>query len=342
MFEPSNNTKGRNWKFWLVSAAIGLALIAGLVSILQMTYMPLRSYKGPIPPLSNDQAELKNRLEEHVRFLSGTIGERNLSRRGSLQSAVDYLTTKLQQAGYSVTRHTYQVENQQVSNLEVTIAGSNGASETVVVGAHYDSADSSPGADDNGSGAAAILELARLLQGSRPSKTVRLVLFVNEEPPYFQTNEMGSVVYARQLRREHTPVSAMISLEMIGFYSDVPDSQKYPALLGLFYPRRGNFVGFVGNPESGDLLRRAIRTFRESTKFPSEGVVAPASWPGIGWSDQWSFWQEGYPAIMVTDTALFRYPFYHTPGDTTNRIDFEKMTRVVEGVRRVVESLARE
>src|SRR6267142_313628 len=236
MFEPISDPKGRNWKFWLVSVALGLALIVGLVSILPMTYIPLKSYKGPIPPLSNEQAELRNGLEEHVKFLSGKIGERNLSRRGSLKAAIDYLSSKLQQVGYAVTKHTYQVDGQDVSNLEVSIAGSDGTGETVIVGSHYDSAAGSPGADDNGTGAAAILELARLLRGGRLHKNVRLVLFVNEEPPYFQTNDMGSMVYARQLRRDHIRVSAMISLEMIGFYSDLQDSQKYPALLGLFYP----------------------------------------------------------------------------------------------------------
>jgi hypothetical protein len=134
----------------------------------------------------------------------------------------------------------------------------------------------------------------------------------------------------------------MISLEMLGFYSDAPGSQKYPALLSLFYPSRGNFIAFVGNSESRDLVRRSTRSFRESAKFPSEGVAAPASLPGVGWSDQWSFWQQGYPAIMITDTAVFRYPYYHTPFDTTDKIDFEKMARVVDGVRNVVGSLADE
>src|SRR5205085_8879949 len=127
---------------------------------------------------------------------------------------------------------------------------------------------------------------------------------------------MGSLVYAQQLQRDHVPVSAMISVETIGYYSDEKGSQKYPLLLSLFYPTRGNFIGFVGNSESRDLVRRAIRRFRESTNFPSEGIAAPADWPGIGWSDHWSFWQEGYPAIMITDTAPFRYPDYHTSRDT--------------------------
>jgi Zn-dependent M28 family amino/carboxypeptidase len=195
----------------------------------------------------------------------------------------------------------------------VKLPGTDAAGETVVIGAHYDSVAGAPGADDNASGAAGVLELARLLHGSAHRKTIRLVLFVNEEPPFFQTENMGSLVYARQLRTDHVSVSAMISLEMLGFYSDVSGSQKYPVLLGLFYPDRGNFIGFVGNPGSRTLVRQAVRSFRETTQFPSEGIAAPADWPGVGWSDHWSFWQKHYPAIMITDTALFRYPYYHTP-----------------------------
>jgi Zn-dependent M28 family amino/carboxypeptidase len=277
-----------------------------------------------------------------VKYLSETIGERNLSRPGSLPASVDYLRRNLQQEGYAVLEHTFQVDGQEVSNLEVILTGNGDPVGTVVVGAHYDTAAEAPGANDNGSGVAGMLELARLLRGSNLRKTVRLVLFVNEEPPYFQTDNMGSVVYARQLRNDHVAVSAMISLETIGYYSEIPGSQKYPALLGLFYPNRGNFVGFVANPESRDLVRRAVRAFREASKFPSEGIAAPASWPGIGWSDQWSFWQQQYPAIMITDTAPFRYRYYHTPSDTADHVDFERMARVVDGIHQVVESLASE
>ena len=132
----------------------------------------------------------------------------------------------------------------------------------------------------------------------------------------------------------------MISLETIGFYSETPGSQKYPPVLGAFYPNRGDFIGFVGDSESRDLVRRCVRKFREAASFPSEGVAAPADWPGIGWSDHWSFWHEKYPAIMITDTAPFRYSYYHTPRDTFEKVDFGKMARVVDGVREVVESLA--
>jgi Zn-dependent M28 family amino/carboxypeptidase len=342
MFESVSNRTGPNWTFRLVSAALGVSLIAGLIWILRMTQMPLRSYSGSLTSLSGAQSELRDRLSAEVKYLSETIGERNVWRAGSLKTAVNHLSSNFEEAGYAVTDRTYRVEGQEVSNLEASITGSDSAGETLIVGAHYDTVAGTVGADDNATGVAAVLELARQLRESKPRKNIRFVIFVNEEPPFFQTSRMGSLVYAQQLRRENVRVSAMISLEMLGFYSDVPGSQKYPALLGLFYPSRGNFVGFVGNSESRDLVRRAVRLFRESTSFPSEGIAAPAEWPSIGWSDQWSFWQERYPAIMVTDTALFRYPYYHTRLDTANRLDFGRMARVVEGVQRVVESLSAE
>ena len=151
---------------------------------------------------------------------------------------------------------------------------------------------------------------------------------------------MGSAVYAKQLRADRVPVAGMISLETIGCYSDAPDSQKYPELLGIFYPKRGKFIGFVGNGFSPSLLHHVVRQFRETTNFPSEGITAPEQWPGVGWSDHWSFWQQKYPAIMVTDTALFRYRYYHTPSDAANRVDFARISRVVGGLRRVLELLS--
>jgi Zn-dependent M28 family amino/carboxypeptidase len=342
MFESVSSRTRPNWTLRLVSAAVVLSLVAGLIWILQMTQMPLRSYSRPLPLLSSAQAELQGRLSAEVKYLSETIGERNVWRKGSLQIAVNHFRSDLQQAGYAVTERTYRAEGQDVSNLEVSVAGSESDSGTLVVGAHYDTVAGTVGADDNATGVAAVLELAHQLRGSKPRRNIRFVIFVDEEPPFFQTSSMGSLVYAQQLRRENVRVSAMISLEMLGFYSDAPGSQKYPALLGLFYPSRGNFLGFVGNSESRDLVRRAIRGFRESTAFPSEGIAAPAEWPGIGWSDQWSFWQEHYPAIMITDTALFRYPYYHTPLDTANRLDFDRMARAVEGIQHVVGSLSQE
>lgn len=246
----------------------------------------------------------------------------------------------LAQSGYAATENTYAVGDQIVSNLEAELRVNDSGGGLIVVGAHYDSVSGTVGANDNASGVAATLELARLLKESKPRRTIRFAFFVNEEPPYFQTSQMGSLVYARQLRHEGVPVAAMLSLETIGYYSDEPASQKYPLLFSWFYPNRGNFIGFVGNTESRALVRRAVRKFRESVPFPSEGVSAPATLPGIGWSDHWSFWQQGYPAIMITDTAPFRYPYYHTSSDTADKIDYGRMARVVEGLQNVVIDLA--
>jgi Zn-dependent M28 family amino/carboxypeptidase len=342
MFESIDGPKGPNWKFRFVCAVLVLALVLGFAWLLRMTQMPLRSYKGPLPPLSHEESELADRLSADVKYLSTNIGERSVPRAGSLKATTEYLRGNLQQAGYGVTERTCSGAAPETSNVEASLVGSDSASGLVIVGAHFDSVAGTVGANDNATGVAAVLELARLLRGRNLRRTVRFVLFANEEPPFFQTSNMGSLVYARQLRRDRVQVSAMISLETIGFYSDAPGSQNYPPVLGSFYPSRGDFIGFVGNPESRDLVRRSIRTFRESTSFPSEGVAAPADWPGVGWSDHWSFWQERYPAIMITDTAVFRYPYYHTPLDTFDKVDFGRMARVVDGVRGVVESLSNE
>jgi Zn-dependent M28 family amino/carboxypeptidase len=342
MFESVGRSAGPKWIWLLTGIVIALALVAGLLWIMRVTWMPLRSFRGPLPALSHAQSELASRLATHVNVLSATIGERNVSKPESLHAVTEYIREQLLRAGYEVSEHFYSLDGQKVSNLEAILLGGEPASGAVIVGAHYDCVPGTVGADDNATGVAAILELARMLHGSTLRKTIRFVLFVNEEPPFFQTDTMGSLVYARQLKRESVAVSAMLSLEMLGYYSDAPASQKYPATLGWLYPSRGDFVGFVGKSDSPELVRRAVRRFRETTSFPSEGVAAPVEWPGVGWSDHCSFWQTSYPAIMITDTAIFRNPFYHTLNDTPDKLDFARMARVVEGVRRVAEALATE
>ena len=343
MFEPLLlETRRPNWRLRAACAALALFLVAGFVWIWRVTQMPLESYKRPLPPLSDEESQLATRLSAHVKYMSQTVGERSIPRLDSLRVATDYLCDVFRKAGYVPKVSTYSVGGHSVSNIEANLIGGDNETGIVIVGAHYDSIPGTVGADDNATGVAGTLELARMLRGGKLTRTVRFVLFVNEEPPYFQTSEMGSVVFARQLRRDRVPVSAMISLEMLGFYSDTPGSQKYPSGLSVFYPSRGDFISFVGNEESRDLVRRSIRSFRASTNFPSEGIAAPANWPGVGWSDHWAFWQQQYPAIMITDTAMFRNPYYHTPRDTVEHIDFERMARVVGGVRQVVESLANE
>ena len=222
----------------------------------------------------------------------------------------------------------------------IEIGGAEPDRGLVVVGAHYDSVDGSPGANDNGTGVAAVLELARILKDRRPRRSVRLVAFVNEEPPFYYTNAMGSRRYATRLAEAGETNVAMLSLETIGYYSDDPGSQHYPFPLSFFYPDTGNFIGFVGNLRSVALVRQAVKSFRGNASFPCEGLAAPGWLTGVGWSDHWSFWRVGVPAIMVTDTALFRYREYHTPADRTDVVDYERLARVVDGLVHVVVDLA--
>jgi Peptidase family M28 len=324
----------------LLLVALALTFTGVLGWFLWITQMPLRSYAGALPQLTPEELELRDRLSAEVTHLSVDIGDRSFLRPQSLQAANDYLASCLREDGYTVVERPYSVEGDRVNNLEASVAGTDNTLGQVIVGAHYDSVAGTVGANDNGTGVAAVLEIARLMRQMRFKRTVRFVLFVNEEPPYFQTASMGSRVYAHQLRQEGVPISAMLSIETIGYYSDEPRSQDYPPVLNLFYPSKGNFIAFVGNTDSRGLVRESVRDFRESTRFSSEGIAAPSNWAGIGWSDQWSFWQEGYPGIMVTDTALFRYHDYHTPSDTVDKVNFDKAARVVEGISKLVEELA--
>lgn len=302
--------------------------------------MPGKSHNGPLPPADDALRSLADELKQHVRHIAVDIGVRNVSRRPKqLAETAKWLETEFTRYGYSVKRQEYDVAGVRCANIEAELRGATLADEIVVIGAHYDSASRTPGANDNGSGVAAMLSLARQFAQRKPDRTLRFVGFANEEPPHFQTEVMGSLVYARACRKRNEKITAMLSLETIGYYTDAPNSQKYPPPMNLLYPSTGNFIGFVGNVTSGNLVRKAIGVFRQHEPFPSEGGAPPDALPGVGFSDHWSFWQAGYPAIMVTDTALFRYPHYHEEEDTPDRCDFERMARVVRGLEKVVADL---
>jgi hypothetical protein len=326
--------------FWVrigiyASLAIGLTLC-----LAYMLGLPGDSWTGPTPRPTGDERALARTLEADVRTLSEEIGERNLRHPDALDAAAAWVELSLEAAGYEVTRQSFETDGRTVANLHADLVGGHERDELVVVGAHYDSAPGTPGADDNASGVAALLALARAFAGEPRDRTVRFVGFVNEEPPHFQTDDMGSLVHARALADDGAEVVAMLSLETMAFYRDEPDTQSYPFPLSLFFPDTGNFLGFVGDLGSRDLLHRAIATFREDTALPSEGAALPAGIPGVDWSDHWSFWQAGYPAIMVTDTAPFRNPHYHEPSDLPDLLDYERLARAVKGLERVVGELA--
>jgi Zn-dependent M28 family amino/carboxypeptidase len=237
-------------------------------------------------------------------------------------------------------RTCFEVSRVPVCNIEATLHGTSRPDEFVVLGAHYDSVPQCPGANDNGTGVAALLELSRRFAQRPLARTLKFVAFVNEEPPFFQTSQMGSVVYANAAKARGDRIVGMLSLETIGYYSDLPGSQRYPLPMAPMYPDIGSFIGFVSNLRSTRLLLNARRAFRERTRFPLQSAALPAAVPGVGWSDHWSFWQAGYPALMVTDTAPFRYPWYHTPGDTPDKICYEPFAEVVEGLEHVAATLA--
>lgn len=326
-------------RFWIGFVVVFVLIFFGLH---WMTQMPGRSYIDSLPALTEEELVLHTRLENHVRTLAQDIGERHLWRYDALTVTADYVENTLQAMGYAVTTQEYVVENKAVKNLEARIKGNVLLDEIVVLGAHYDSVAGSPGANDNATGVAALLELARLLASKHPVRSVRFVFFVNEESPFFFTSDMGSRRYASRARAQGENIIAMLSLETIGYFADAKGSQRYPFVFRLFYPDAGNFIGFVGNLSSHALVRQCLASFRSHTSFPSEGIAAPWWIPGVSWSDHSSFWHEGYPAIMVTDTAPFRYPHYHTQTDTPAQIDFARLARIVAGLARVTLDVAEE
>ena len=319
------------------------AVVAVVVGFLLFTMvMPGRSHHGPLPELGPEREKLAARLRTDVTLLVGESGDRSQRSAGTLDRAGAMIEGSLRDDGFVVTRLPYASDGVTVFNLEAFLAGGARAKEVVIIGAHYDTAAGGPGADDNASGVASMLAIARALAAEKyaPSRSVRFVAFVNEEPPFFWNEGMGSLVYAKACKAHGDAIVAMLSLETLGYYRDAPGTQKYPPIVSWFYPDRGDFVAFVGNLGSRSLVHRAIATFRGAASFPSEGAAMPSFVTGIGWSDQWSFWQVGYPGIMVTDTAPFRNPHYHQHGDTPDTLDYARLARVTEGLVAVVKSLA--
>ena len=280
------------------------------------------------------------KLRLHVTKLADEIGERNVFLPENLRRAADYISHTWNKQGYKVNIQEYEIDGQSWANIDVAKSGKENVSEIIVIGAHYDSVLGSPGANDNATGIAALLELSYCLMKQKTHRTVRFVAFVNEEPPFFKTDRMGSRNYVRSAKARNDDIRAMFSLETIGYYDNAPNSQRYPPLFNLFYPDTGDFIAFVSNFRSYLLLKRAVSAFRTATDFPVESVATFGFIPGVDWSDHGSFWEEGYPAVMVTDTALYRYPYYHSAQDTMEKIDYNALVRVTEGLQAVVTKLA--
>lgn len=286
----------------------------------------------------SDATELASRLEAHTRMLSETFAPRSYLHTANLARCAAYIADAWTAAGGSVSRQAYTVNGRVYENIRGHFGPV--AGPRVIVGAHYDAFGALPGADDNACGVAGLIELGRAFGAVAPSGAVELVAFTLEEPPFFQTDEMGSRRHAAMIVSQQVEVAAMLCLEMIGYFSDAPGSQRYPVgLLRLFYPSRGNFIGVIGHSGQGRLIATVRAAMRATGGVPVRSIRAPATLPGVDLSDHSSYWRHGLPALMITDTAYLRNTAYHTPADRAERLDYNRMAHVVRGVEAAVRQL---
>ena len=317
----------------IVGVLVGLLFVA----LWGCTLMPGEPWEGPLPEASPAQRALEGRLRGHVEQLAGPLAPRNLEHPERYDAARAYLREHLESiGGYELTEVAVPGPRGRAYNLVAERRGQTRPDEIVVIGAHYDSWHTTPGADDNASGVAAALELARTWAERTPARTLRLVFWANEEPPAFKRPSMGSLVDASSLRERDAQVVAMFTLEMLGYYDPEPQTQHYPPVLKRFYPDSADFVAFVGRVRGRAEVRCATERFRQRFEFPAYGFAGPSFIEGIDYSDHWSYWERGYPGVMVTDTSFFRNDHYHKPTDTAETLDYDRMARVVEGLADVL------
>jgi Zn-dependent M28 family amino/carboxypeptidase len=316
------------------TAAMALGCLAAGAAFAAITH-PARTRTTDLPRAD------PGRLRTHVETISGDLGPRDLGHPEGLDRVAGYVHAQLRKVTEDVSDQPYQVRGGTYRNVIARFGPD--TAERIVVGAHYDTAGPLPGADDNASGVAGVLELARLLAERAPPLRVELVAFTLEEAPAFASAEMGSAVHAASLAREKARVRLMISLEMIGYFSDAPGSQQFPAPgLSLLYPTTGNFIAVVGKLGQGAVTGAVKGAMAAATELPVESINAPRLLPGVDLSDHRSYWEHGWNAVMVTDTAFFRNPNYHAATDTPETLDYSRMADVVVGVLAAVHAIARE
>lgn len=326
--------------------------IAALFVILLLVFgfwrwmMPPSASADLSEPLTENLQMKTKQIKSDVEYLANTIGERNMHTTGTMDSSVTFIQERFTSMGYSVENHQYTLQRgiyagRTASNLIIEIPGSDKNDEIIVIGAHYDTVSGSPGANDNASGVAVLLAAAGELQGTEPDRTIRFIAFANEEPPFFQTADMGSYAYARRSGERGEKIAAMIALDGLGYYDTSPGSQSYPLPgLGFAYSNRADFIGLVTRLSDLSLLRKISAGFKDAGVIPTESAALPGFLPGVNWSDHWSFWKHGYPGMLITDTLLFRDPHYHTPGDTPERLNYQNMGRITTALVSTIEKLA--
>lgn len=316
-----------------VALALVVVLVAFYGTAHYLTQVPENDALVPLPPLSAAEQALIPRLKGHVETL--TRGERNIAHYDQLENAAQYIEQQLAAYGYKPIRHEFTVGGKTVRNIEVVHERPQVAIDgTLVVGAHYDSAPGSPGAEENATGVAALLEFAREVAASAAigTKRIRIFFFVNGARPYFKTNDMGSLRVAKELAARGEKVTAMFSLDSLGYYSREPRSQNYPPLIGMLLPRTGDFVSAVGLLNARTIARRVSRLFPAYSPFPLLTAVGPSLIPTLEVSDNWAFARTGVPALVFTDTGPLRYPHFGLPTDTPDKIKYEDLARVTRGI----------
>jgi hypothetical protein len=303
-----------------------------IYAIVKIRFAPSIVTPGQASAVSGDSRQLYS----HVEHLSVRIGSRSIYESSKLEETKRYVVSCLESFGYTPELQKYSYDGQVFSNVIVSIEGKTHPDEMVIVGAHYDTVFGTPGADDNASAVAMLLEMSRILKGFSPARTIRLVFFVLEEPPAFRTQHMGSYVYAKEAKAKNENIKAMICLEMLGYYTDKKGGQTFPLpLMNLMYSSTPDFIAVVGNLKSRSLLDAVRTSLTQRSSIPVETLSTVSFVPGVDFSDHWSFWKMGYPAVMITDTAFYRNPNYHTEGDTINTLDFNRMTELLKGLLQV-------
>jgi Zn-dependent M28 family amino/carboxypeptidase len=324
--------KKRKWMVWRIIAYLLILLVLPLVVIGWFVSQPGWGRNQPT------QAHVDpGVLRKHVDVLARQFAPRSYEDRTHLAECANYIRSEFQRSGAVVSNQVYVFNKQAYVNVVAVFPGRD--NRRIIVGAHYDTCGRQPGADDNASGVAGLLELAQLLGRADLPLTVELVAYCTEEPPFFSTSAMGSARHAKKLRAQRIPVQAVIVLEMIGCFSDERGSQHFPlAALRLFYPSRGNFIAIVGSSEAPQraLIRAVKRGMRGSTDLAVYSISAPRVVPGVDFSDHRNYWDIGLPAVMITDTAFYRNPMCHRTGDTPERLDYGRMAKVVEALYETV------
>jgi len=307
-----------------------IALLA--VLLYPVLKIKMRSSVHPLPVDTFTDFEVK-RLFGHVENLSVRIGSRSFYEHDRLTRAADYIREVLDEMSCTYCLQNYEYKGKTFSNIIVTLPGGEGDDGSVVIGAHYDTVYGTPGADDNASAVAVLLELCRLLKDHRPLRSLRFVFFTLEEPPLFRSRHQGSYVYASHLKETKETVSAMLCLEMVGYYDSKVGGQAFPVPgMSRLYSSTPDFISIVGNLQSRPLVESVRDSIKRGSTIPVEGIATIPFVPGVDFSDHRSFWKMGFPAVMITDTAFYRNPNYHKETDTIDTLDFMKMASLLKGL----------